>query len=1124
MRYSKTKKMDLIKLFFIGVLLFNQQILLGAQNQQASIYQIDDKLQLPNEDKASVVFDQIMKVHNINLIYDASSVKGIVLNRDNIYGKNVDKDLDRVLKGSGLNFKKISESIYVIKSNSVRSENTVQKAKKSKTVLGKVTDYETGEALIGVSILKKGTNNGTQTDFNGNFELKLDKGDVLIFSYIGYQTKEIEYSDQENLNITIAKDEEVIDEVVIIGYGTQKKRDLTGAVSQIGATELKQLPNTGLEQALQGRSAGVFVTQNSGAPGGALSIRIRGTGSTTSAEPLYVIDGIPVINDNAGTSATFERDGGGQYTNALTTINPNDIESIEILKDASATAIYGSRGGNGVVLITTKKGKSGKSSLSYETYVGAQQLYRQIPMMDLVQYAEYLAETQGQDDIEEFENLDLLGTGTNWQDEIFRTAFMQNHQISLSGGSETTTFSLTGGYHEKEGIVQGSKFSRYSMKMNLNHNYSDRLRIGANILAARTKENITFNDNSNGIIYTALLTPPNVPARTLTGEFGTPTGDVVLQFTNPLANALETEDINRKNRVLANTFLEFDVFSGFKYRMELGTDILYSNHNTFWPEFDRNNLSQNSKVRRNLSNNFFWINKHLFMYNKQFNENHKLDGLVGFEAQSGAYEWLFASRENLPTNELMQLNLGDAGTQVNGGGAGDWSLLSGLARLNYSIFDRYLVTGTYRIDGSSRFGPENRYGVFPSFALGWRVSEENFLSGWDKLDNLKVRAGYGTVGNQEIGLYSFRSVLRAQTIAFGDALTTVYGPDNIANPTVKWETSIQTNLGFDLGFYKNRLEVIFDIYNKVSKDMLLQQIIPATAGGFNPPFVNIGEMRNRGMEITLNTQNFIKPIDWRTSFNFSINRNRVLNLGTNGSIPGVIQRVPLTRTVEGEPIGQFYGHVTDGVFTSLEEIAEAPFQETGTRPGDIRFKDLNGDNVIDDADRTFIGNPNPDWTANLINDVAWKNFDLNIFIRGVYGNELYNLIRRDLEGTGAWHNQSSRVVDRWSPLNPEGQLPRAEGNDPNQNRRVSDRFIEDGSYLRLQNLTLGYNLPENVTKRIQINNIRAYVSGQNLFTLTNYSGYDPELGSFNQNPLLSGIDNGRFPISRSITVGLNVGF
>lgn len=993
------------------------------------------------------------------------------------------------------------------------------------TVKGSIKDGETNEELIGVNILESGTDNGTITDFNGNFELEVKPNALLEISYIGYKALLINADPLSTMEISMLKNASILDEVIVVGYGTQKKSDLTGAVTRISMDEIQQLPATGLEQAIQGRSAGVYITQNSGAPGGAMSVRIRGTGSTISAEPLYVIDGIPVVNDNAGTSATFEDDGGGQYSSALTTINPNDIESIEILKDASATAIYGSRGANGVVIITTRKGKEGKSNLNYDSYVGVQQLAKQIDVMNLKEYAGYINDV-GLGELEEFEQIDLLGEGTNWQDEIFRNALMHNHQISISDGTEKTRFSVTAGLHQKDGIVQGSDFTRYSAKLNVNHNYNKRLTVGANIIASRTLEQITFNDNSNGVIYTALLTPPIVPAKLLDGTFGeAPEGEnIVLTFDNPLANALEVNDLNTKNRILASTFGELSITDWLKYKIEFSTDILYTNHNTFWPSYQRGNLSRRSKVRRNNNNSLFWINKHLLTFSKSFNELHNVTFLAGFEAQTGKFEWLYAARSNLPTNDLSELLLGDAGTQEVFGGAGHWALLSYFGRLNYGFSDRYLLTATLRTDGSSRFGANNRYGYFPSLAVAWRISNESFLKSNKHLNNLKLRLGYGAVGNQEIGLYSFASNLRAVNVVVGNTLVTGFAPDNISNPDVKWESSIQTNLGLDIGFFNNRLEIIFDAYNKISRDMLLPAILPATAGSLNAPFINIGEMNNKGFELSVNTQNITKPFSWKTSANFSINRNTVVDLGSTGSLSGILQRVPITRTEEGQAIGQYYGHVTDGIFGSLAEIEESPFQEVGTRPGDIKFKDLNDDGVVDDLDRTFIGSPHPDFTANLINDFSYKAFDLSIFFRSVYGNEVYNLLGRDLAGTGAWINQSVSVIDRWTPENPDGQTPRANGNDPNVNRRVSDRFVEDGSYLRLQNVTLGYNFPKRIMSALKIGSIRVYASGQNLFTLTKYSGYDPEIGSFNQNPLISGVDNGRFPVARSVTFGLNVNF
>ncbi len=1075
--------------------------------------------------KSSNVLDHLTEVYDVNFVYDIKQVDGILIDSFVSTTNNLKQDLVQLTRYGALTFKKLNDETYVIKLKEAKTATTPEPAvikEKNIEVSGKVLDAKTKEELIGVNIMASSTL-GTVTGIDGGFSISVPEESVLTFTYIGYQKKEVKVNGKTTLNVFLDSDTELLDEVVVIGYGSQKRSDVTGSLSSISAEEIKQSATTGLDAAMQGRSAGVYVTQNSGAPGGGVSVRIRGTSSTLASEPLYVIDGIPVINDNAGTSTTFEADGGGQNANALTTINPNDIESIEILKDASATAIYGARAANGVVLITTIKGEEGTSRISYDTYYGFQQLYKKVGVMNLREYAQYINET-GIGTIEEFENLDLLGEGTDWQDEIFRTASMYNHQLSISGGNKKSTFSLSGGLHHKDGIVRGSNFDRYSLKLNATHKFTNRIHMGGNINVARTRENITFNDASGGVIYTALLTPPMIPARNLDGSFGVPPSrDVIITFDNPLANALETDDVNRKSRVLASVFGEINIFSWLKYRTELATDILYTNHNTFLSAFERGSQFRNSRVRRFNANSFFWINKHLLTFDKKFND-HSFNLLVGMEAQEGKYEFLNASRENLPNNQLRELSLGDASTQLVNGGAGHWALLSYLGRLNYNYQDKYLLTSTFRIDGSSRFGPSNKYGYFPSFALAWRASNEDFLKSFEPLSNLKFRIGYGSVGNQEIGLYSFATTLRSVDVVIADELTTGFAPDNISNPEVKWESSVQVDFGIDAGFFNNRLEVILDIYNKDSRDMLLPAILPRTAGSLNPPFVNIGKMNNRGFEITLNTQNTTGAFDWRTSMNYSVNRNKVVDLGSTGALIGIIQRIPITRTEEGRSIGEYYGHQVDGIFGSLAEIAESPFQETGTRPGDIKFKDLDNNGVIDDGDKTFIGNPNPDFTFNMINELSYKNFDFNIFFRVVYGNEVFNALKRDLTGTAGWLNQSKDVIDRWTADNPDGTNPRSNGNDPNINRRVSDRFVEDGSYIRLQNISLGYTIPKTIIESMKIQSMRFYVSAQNLLTISGYSGFDPEIGSFNQNPLINGVDNGRFPVARSYTFGLNVNF
>ncbi len=1009
-------------------------------------------------------------------------------------------------------------------SGRVVHKNAVVRETEAMRITGRILDAETGEALVGVTVVVKGQSTGVTTDINGQFSIEATPGAILLISYTGYDDVEIIAQSAALGDLLLMEKDNRLNEVVVIGYGSQKRSDLTGAVSSVSAKEIKQLPNTGLDQALQGRAAGVLVTQNSGAPGGAVSIRIRGIASTLSAEPLYVIDGIPVVNDNQRNSSNLsEIDGGGQYSNALNTINPNDIENIEILKDASATAIYGARGANGVVMITTKRGAKGQSDVSFEYYIGTQEISRQIPVMNLREYAEYYGEVAFEQ-IEEFEDISLLGEGTNWQNEVFRAAPQSNYQVTMSGGNDRTKYAVSAGYNDKSGIVVGSNFKRFSAKINLDHNISRRIRAGNSFLLSRTNERIVFNDNSSGVVYTALLMVPSSPVRNSNGTFAGPSEEITLTFDNPVARALDTDDRNTKHRALANFYVEADVFKSLKYRTEFGTDIGFSNHNTFLPSFERGNFSGRSGVRRSWNNSLFWINKHLLTFDKTFAEKHNVNVLAGFEAQAGNYEFLFASRENLPNNTLQQLSLGDAGQQQNGGGAGHWSLISYFSRMNYGFSDRWQVTATVRMDGSSRFGPNNRYGVFPSTAIAYRLSSERFMKNIKALNNLKFRVGVGLVGNQEIGLNSYTSNFRGVPVAFGNDLYTGFLPDNIANPDVRWEASTQTNIGLDLDLFKNRVSIVADVYQRQSDGMLLPALLPSTAGSLNPPFVNVGAIENKGLELTLNTVNLNGRFGWRTGLNYTINRNIVLDLGATGRLINQIQRIPVTRTEVGQPIGYFYGYVVEGIFQTQGEVDESPSQESGTRAGDIKFKDLNGDGKITDADQTFLGNPQPDFTLNVTNNLDYKGFDLSFFVQGVFGNEILNLLRRDTEGMSGLANQAKSVRNRFTPLRPSNEIPRANGSDPNNNRRISDRYIEDGSFVRLRNITVGYNFPRTKLERLKVKNLRVYASTQNLYTWTKYSGYDPEIGSFNQNPLINGVDNGRYPMARSYTFGLNVTF
>ena len=997
-----------------------------------------------------------------------------------------------------------------------------------RTITGQVTDAETGEPLLGATILVEGTSSGTTTDIDGNYSLSAGEGDVLIFSYLGYEDKRVTVRNETVINVQMGEDVETFEEVVVIGYGTTKKSDVTGSLSTITEEELREVPVTGLDQAIQGRAAGVQVTQNSGAPGGAVSIKIRGIGSTLTAEPLFVIDGVPVINDNSVSRSFYDGvQGPVQASNTLNTINPNDIESIEILKDASATAIYGARGANGVVLITTKRGKAGRTKISLENYVGTQAISKKVDVLDLREYAQYYNRNNFVP-VEEFQDISLLGPGTDWQDEIYRRAYNYNTQVTLSGGSDKTTFALSGGVNRNEGIVIGTAFERFSGRLNLDHKISDKIRIGNSLQIARTKEDIVLNDNSRGVVYTALLFAPAAPVRNADGTFAAPQEEIELNFTNPVSRALEPEDINRKTRFMANLYFEADIFPWLKYRTEFGTDLLFAKQSTFTPQFVRGEIEQRSRLQLSRNENTFWINKHLLTFNKSIGEEGNLNVLTGYEVQEGGYEFFFAARNDLVNNDARALNLGSPANQTNSQGAGDFALISYFARANYSVNDRYQLTATLRSDGSSRFGPSNRYGVFPSAAIAWRAHNEKFLEKYEALDNLKIRLGYGVTGNQEIGFYSYQGLVSQLNAVQGNDLVSAFTLSNIENPNVQWESSLQANFGIDIGLWNNRLEIIADIYTRRASDNLLPAILPRTTGGLSAPFVNVGEIVNNGVELTINTQNTDprkSKVDWSSSFNFTRATNEVTNLGANGALVATVEGLPVTRTEVGRPVGQFYGYVVEGIFQTPDEVTEAPFQTRDTRAGDIRFADLNNDGIINEDDQTFIGNPLPDFTANVSNRISYKGFDANFLIQGVFGADVYNMVRRRTESFEGFGNQSTSILESYTPLEPSTTVPRAIAADPNGNAtRISSRFVEDGTFVRLKNVAVGYTFPRTLTKKLAMDNLRIYVSGQNLVTITDYSGFDPEVGSFNQNPLINNVDNGRYPISRAFTFGLNANF
>ena len=986
------------------------------------------------------------------------------------------------------------------------------------TVTGKVISESDGEPLIGVSVKEAGTTNATISDIDGNYSLQTRMGATLEFSFISYQTEKVKVKGTV-INVSLKEDSELLDEVVVVGYGTMKRSDLTGAVTSVSAEEISKTVATSLDQVLQGRAAGVAVTQNSGAPGGGISVSIRGTNSLSGNEPLYVIDGIPVSGST------------GDNSSALSNINPADIVSMEVLKDASASAIYGSRASNGVVLITTKRGEAGKNKFSYQGYYALQQLPSKLDVMNLREFAQYrnmlseISSAYGSNSF--FEDPSILGEGTDWQGELFRTAPMQSHQISLSGGSKKFRYMMSGAYLSQDGIAIGSGFDRVTFRTNLDNNLTKWLTMGVNASVAYSKQNNTIDNN--GIIETAIKQTPETPARNPDGTFG--------------------------------AFAEFKIWKGLSFRVEYGGSFYYNTSYSYTPSYDYDTYTQQSSGYRSAGNGYSTTFKTYLNYNETFGK-HTVGVMAGHEAQESGWESLSGSRTGYLFNSIHELDAGDANTAQNSSSRGSWAMESYYGRLNYSFDDRYLLTATVRADGSSNLGRNNRWGVFPSVALAWKISNEKFMKGFENLSGLKLRAGWGLVGNQNAGSYAYGTKMSTATSVRG----TGFYASNYPNENLKWEETEAYNVGLDLTLFSNRIELIFDAYLKRTDNLIMQASLPSYVNGvISSPYVNAGAMENKGFEFTLNTVNIsTKDFTWQTGITFSLNRNKVTKLYTEtAGIQGDTDGETYTYTVVGEPVGQFYGYKMLGIFMSEADFYQKdangfPIYDNQGDPkpvalpenmtmdkdqiwvGDYIWQDSNGDGYIDEKDRVFLGNPEPKFTFGINNTFTYKNFDLNIFLNGSYGNKVYNCLRRDYLNPGYSGaltdalgfaqvgmrdpNGSDRDISNVYVINSNPTTHRVTELDANTNDRLSDAYIEDASYLRAKNISLGYTFPKKWISKWGIDMLRVYVNVQNAFTITGYKGYDPEIGAQNQNVLLRGIDNARYPTQRIWTFGLNLDF
>lgn len=1043
-------------------------------------------------------------------------------------------------------------------------------------VSGTVSD-QTGP-VIGASVIEKGTTNGTMTDNDGHFTLTVSKGAVIEISSIGYKTQEITVGAQTNFTVTLSEDNEFLDEVVVVGYGSMKKSDLAGASVSMKESDLKGSIISSLDQSLQGRAAGVTAVTTSGAPGSSSSIRVRGQATiNANAEPLYVIDGV-IVQGGGNTGADFglgDALGNGKVStiSPLSTINPADIVSMEILKDASATAIYGAQGANGVVLITTKHGKSGEAKFSYDGMVAMSRQAVRLNMMNLREYAQYYNEMVEEGDIYEtnpyYATPSLLGKGTNWQDEIFRTAWQHQHQLSAQGGSDKVQYYVSGSYMDQQGTIIGSNFNRFSVRTNLDAQLKKWLKLGVNATYAITNDNLKLADSNQGLIYYSLTTIPDIPVYDVNGNYSSTIREGYTS-PNPVALAMMDEILLKRKKLSGNIYAELTPIKHITWRTELGFDMGESDANRYKPMIDLGGWvrSQNS-ISYQKNSNYFWQLKNYLTYANQWGK-HSVTAMVGQECWESRWNYLSGSNTDLPSDEVHNVALA-TGTPSISSGFGSSSMASFFTRETYNYGDRYLGTYTYRYDGSSNFGPKNRWAGFHSVALAWRFSNEKFFEPVKKvIDNGKLRLGWGQTGNSSIGSYAWGAAITRMPSALGMG----FRPSNIPNTSIRWESQEQYNVGLDLGFFNGRLNLTVDAYYKKSDDMLMSMQLPSYMGTqgngsskLQAPKGNYGSIENKGLEITLDAHPVqLKNFSWDSNFQISFNKNKLLSLSDteNATLVGYGQWGDVVCVSEiGKPLYNFYGYKVEGVYKDLDDIqnsakpAKYPSDGVFSRGntvwvGDIKYKDVDENGIIDERDRTDIGSPLPKFTFGWTNTFRYKNLDLSIFLNGSYGNKVMNYNSLTLTHMNStWTNQLQSVVSKRARLepidptivyadgskwfdhidnvrvkNPGTKIPHTSINDPNDNDRISDRYVEDGSFLRIKNITLGYTFPKALLNKAKIENLRVYVNIQNLYTFTKYTGYDPEVGASTQDStgLTYGLDNGRYPSPAMYSFGLNITF
>jgi TonB-linked SusC/RagA family outer membrane protein len=966
-------------------------------------------------------------------------------------------------------------------------------------ITGTVVD-QAGEPVIGANVIEKGTVNGVTTDVDGRFSLEVTNNATLQVSYIGYLSQNIAVGNQTDLQITLRENAQALEEVVVVGYGSQRRSDLIGSVGSVSEKALAGRATLTVEHALQGKVPGVMVTQQNGQPGAAPSIRIRGIGTLNNNDPLYIVDGVPL-------------------TNSMEIINNQDIESIEILKDAASASIYGSRAGNGVILITTKKGTAGKPTVFYDGNVGYNEFSKRLDILNTADFTMIMDESYVNSGMEPYWKSVTPRADTDWQDLVFQRGVVHSHSLGVRGSSDKSRYYLVVGYDDQDGTLINTSYKRYSVKSNVEVDVNKKLTVGMNLsYINRTYTEVDLG-NGQGVLQSALRMPPTVPAYNEDGSYGYQTALNEGDAMSPLTSAEIYKGYNNSYRTLVHVYGDYKILPSLRFRSNFSGDLQNWDYSNFQPTYEqgpqRNTLATlTERYNKNTSISF----ENFLTYDQTFNELHHVTAMIGQSVITFDERNTSASKKGFPSNDpyMRYFSAGTEQDQVSGG-RNDWALLSYFGRLNYSFADRYLFQFNLRADGSSRFGKNNKWGNFPSAGIGWRLSEEQFLKDVEWLDNLKLKGSYGILGTMPTAYYGFTSTLSQMKYTLGTDQNPVIGyyPASVDNHDFKWETIYQTNIGFDLGLW-DKVSFTMEYYNKYTKDIL--QILPLPGySGTSGSLSNIGEMKNRGFEFSLGLNNRVGDLNYSVSGHLTTLKNEVVKLFDNDA--------PITagesRTEVGRSIGEFYGYITDGIFQNWSEIEAHKVQPLAV-PGDIRFKNLNGDDKLDAEDMDFIGSPLPSLTYGASINLEYRGIDFSLALTGVNGNSIYYSQKHAMVNGGYAFNKLSTILERWQKEGDQTTIPRVSTSSQNDNFRQSDFFIENGSYLRLSNLQLGYTLPLALTRKIGIQRTRFYVSVNNLYTFTTYNGYDPEITI--TNPLYGGYDITAYPVPRTVLFGLNLTF